>query len=99
MSIIIYRRVVHTIIIGVCPQIYTSEGCPHNYYRSMSINIYISEGCPQTNKYLCFENDISYMANCMCERVGEDSRHGTGHVDIQVGICMIYLNVCLVAIE
>ena len=34
----------------------------------------------------------------MCERVGEDSRHGTGHVDIQVGICMIYLNVYLVAI-
>ena len=34
----------------------------------------------------------------MCEGVGEDSRHGTGHVDIQVGICMIYLNVCLVSI-
>ena len=31
----------------------------------------------------------------MCEGVGEDSRHETGHVDIQVGICMIYLNVCL----
>ena len=29
----------------------------------------------------------------MCEGIGEDSRHGTGHVDIQVGICMIYLNV------
>ena len=28
----------------------------------------------------------------MCEEVGEDSRHGTGHVDIQVGSC-IYLNV------
>ena len=35
----------------------------------------------------------------MCERVGEDSRHGTRHVDIQVGICMIYLNVCLIAIS
>ena len=34
----------------------------------------------------------------MCERVGEDSRHGMGHVDIQVGLYMIYLNVCLVAI-
>ena len=83
MSIIIHQWVVHTII-----------------YRSMSTNIYIyiSEGCPQKNKYICFENDISYMANCVCERVSEDSRHGTGHVDIQVGICMIYLNVCLVAI-
>ena len=29
----------------------------------------------------------------MCEGVGEDSRHGTGHADIQVEICMIYLNV------
>ena len=28
----------------------------------------------------------------MCERVGEDSRHGIGHVDIQVGSC-ICLNV------
>ena len=35
----------------------------------------------------------------MCERVGEDLRHGTGHVDIQVGKCMIYLNICLVAIS
>ena len=34
----------------------------------------------------------------MCEGVGKDSRHGTGHVDIQVKIFMIYLNVCLVAI-
>ena len=35
----------------------------------------------------------------MCEGVGEDSRHGTGRVDIQVGICMIYLNVCVVDIK
>ena len=34
----------------------------------------------------------------MCEGVGEDSRHGMEHVDIQVGICMIYLNVFVVAI-
>ena len=24
----------------------------------------------------------------MCERVAEDSRHGIGHVDIQVGSCI-----------
>ena len=24
----------------------------------------------------------------MCEGVGEDSRHGNGHVDIQVGSCI-----------
>ena len=34
----------------------------------------------------------------MCEGVGEDSRHGTGHGGIQVRICMIYLNICVVAI-
>ena len=34
----------------------------------------------------------------MCEGVGEDSRHRTGHVVTQVGICMIYLNVCFVVI-
>ena len=34
----------------------------------------------------------------MCKGVGEDSRHGMRHVDIQVGICMIYLNVCVVVI-
>ena len=28
----------------------------------------------------------------MCEGVGEDSRHGIGHVDIQIGSC-IYLSV------
>ena len=28
----------------------------------------------------------------MCEGVGEDSRHGIGHVDIQVGSC-IFLSV------
>ena len=28
----------------------------------------------------------------MCEGVGEDSKHGFGHVDIQVGSC-IYLSV------
>ena len=27
----------------------------------------------------------------MCEGVGEDSRHGTCHVDIRVGMCIILL--------
>ena len=71
-----------------------SEGCPHNYlseYVHIYIYIYISEGCPQTNKYLCSENDLSYMASCMCDGVGENSRYETRHVDIQVGICIILL--------
>ena len=31
------------------------------------------------------------MVSCMCEGVDEDSKHGKGHVDIQVGICIILL--------
>ena len=27
----------------------------------------------------------------MCEGVSDDSRYGTGHVDIQVGICIILI--------
>ena len=57
-------------------------------YQNMSTNIYI--GGLSTN-YLCFENNFFIHDNCMCEGVGEDSRYGTGHVDIQVGICIILL--------
>ena len=44
-------------------------------------------------KTFCFENCI-FLAFVlgMCEGVGEDSRHGIGHVDIQVGSC-IFLSV------
>ena len=32
----------------------------------------------------------------MCEGVGEDSRHGTWHVDIRVGMCIFLLEcVCV----
>ena len=48
-------------------------------------NVFISKGCPQIKQIFCletvFKNGIS-----MCEGVGEDSRHGIGHVDIRVGI-------------
>ena len=67
-----------------------------NIYPSLSTKII---GGLSTNKHIfCFENNLSYMVICMCKRVNQDLRHGTGHVDIQVRICMIYLNVCLVAI-
>ena len=43
-------------------------------------------------KSFCFENyDFTHIW-LMCEGVGEDSRHGIGHVDIQVGPC-IFLSV------
>ena len=44
-------------------------------------------------KIFCFENDVFLAFGLsMCEGVGEDSRHGIGHVDIQVGSC-IFLSV------
>ena len=43
-------------------------------------------------KTFCFENDVFPAFGLgMCEGVDEDSRHGIGHVDIQVGSC-IFLN-------
>ena len=43
----------------------------------------------------CFENNVFLIHGLgKCEGVGEDSRHGNGHLDIQVG-SRIYLSVCL----
>ena len=40
-------------------------------------------------KTFCFENDIFLAFGLgMCEGVNEDSRHGIGHVEIQVGSCI-----------
>ena len=50
---------------------------------------------------MCFQEQKAFVLNTvfllafglgMCEGIGEDSRHGIGHVDIQVGSC-IYLSV------
>ena len=39
---------------------------------------------------------VFHTWKCMCEGVGEDSRHGTGHVDIRVGMCILLLEcVCV----
>ena len=46
-------------------------------------------------KSFCFENDVFLIHDLgKCEGVDEDSRHGIGHVDIQVGSC-ICLSVCV----
>ena len=37
---------------------------------------------------------FSYMEISMCEGVGDDSRHGIGHVDIRVGIMNSFECVC-----
>ena len=62
-------------------------------------NIFTSEGCPiflskfgsefSRTKSFCFENCILLAFGLgMCEGVSEDSRHGIGHIDIQVGSCI-----------
>ena len=48
-------------------------------------NVFIWEGCPQIKQIFLFGNDFIHGIS-MCEGVGEDSRHGIGHVHIQVGI-------------
>ena len=64
-------------------QQFTSEGSP----------IYLSKlGMMfSRTKTFCFENDVFLAFGLgMCEGVGEDSRHGIGHVDIQVGSCIFF---------
>ena len=77
----------------------------HKLYQSMSTNVCLSMSNKlyrrltnefSKTKIFCFENRFSYMAKCMCEGVGEDSRHGPGQVDIRVGMCILVLEyVCL----
>ena len=49
------------------------------------------------NSVVCFQEQKAFVLKTvfllsfglsMCEGVGEDSRHGIGHVDIQVGSCI-----------
>ena len=47
----------------------------------------------KVNKYICLET-IFIHGTSMCERVGEDLRHGIRHVDIQVGIMNSLEYVC-----
>ena len=45
----------------------------------------------QTKKYFVFKH-----GKCMCEGVGENSRHRACHVDIIVGMCILLLEcVCV----
>ena len=64
--------------------------------------IYLSKlgGTFSRTKTFCFKNDVFLAFGLgMCERVGEDSRHGIEHVDIQVGSCIclsvFMLNHCM----
>ena len=84
----LYRRVVHTNFIGVCPL---------NYIGGLSNKLYwrLANEFSKT-KIFYFENIFSYMAKCMCEGVGENLRHGAGHVDIRVSMFILVLEcVCV----
>ena len=61
-------------------------------------NRFASEGCPKfyRNSVVCFQEQIAFVLKNVilhafglgiCEGVGEDSRHGFGHVNIRVGSC------------
>ena len=88
MSNKLYRRVVHTNFIEVCPINYIG-GLSNKLYRRLTNEF-------SKTKIFCFENRFSYMEKCMCEGVDEDSKHGAEHVDIRVGICILVLEcVCV----
>ena len=71
------------------------EGSPTHSPRRVVLYFY-------RNSVVCFqEQQVLFQNWCFlrhglgkCEGVGEDSRDGIGHVDIQVG-SRIYLSVCL----
>ena len=68
---------------GGLPNKFTSEDCPTYYIGGLS--------SIKTN--ILFGKEMIFIHGLgMCEGVGEDSRHGIEHVDIQVGSC-ICLNV------
>ena len=92
-----YRKVVQRIMLGNHPTIYIEEA--HELFQRVTqqihlgglSNVFISEGCPQLKQIFLLKT-IFIHGISMCEGVSEDSRHGIGHVDIQVG-SYIFLNV------
>ena len=85
------------IVLGNRPTIHVEEA--YELFRRVTqqihlgglSNVFISEDCPQLKQIFLLKT-IFIHGISMCEGVGEDSRHGIGHVDIQVGSC-ICLNV------
>ena len=89
------------IVLGDCPTIHV--GGAHELFRRVIQQIRL-EGLSNKfyrNLVVSFREQKAFVLKIvfllafgldMCEGVGEDSRHGIGHVDIQVGSC-IYLSV------
>ena len=73
----LFRRVIQQISLG---------GLSNKFYRNSIVSF-------REQKAFVWKTVILLAFGLgMCEGVGEDSRHGIGHVDIQVGSC-IYLSV------
>ena len=88
-------------IIRVCPINYIEglsnniiEVCPINYIGELSNKF----GYQRMSNEFSKKKNISFIletifihGKCMCEGVGEDSRHGAWHVDIHVEMCIFLL--------
>ena len=88
-------------MLGDCPTIHV-EGA-HKLFRRVIQQIRLGRLSNEfyRNSVVSFQEQKAFVLKTvfllafglgMCEGVGEDSRHGIGHVDIQVGSC-IYLSV------
>ena len=98
-----YRRIIQQMLSEGCPM-NVIRGFPMSFIGGLS-NRFISKGCPmgfpiegssngfQKQKYFVLKT-VFIHGKCICEGVGEDSRHGTWHVDIHVEMSMFYLNGC-----
>ena len=92
------RKIFRRIGLGDCPPVHVERA--HELFRRITQQFTL-EGCPiyllkfgskfSKTKTFCFENCIFLTFGLgMCEGLGEDSRHGIGHVNIQVGSCICF---------
>ena len=95
------RKIFRRIVLGYCPTIHI--GGAHELFRRVIQQIPLGGLSNKfyRNSVVSFREQKAFVLKtvillafglCMCEGVDEDSRHGIGHVDIQVGSC-ICLNV------
>ena len=90
-------------MLGDCPTIHV--GGAHELFWRVIQQICLGELSNKFNRnsVVCFREQKDFVLKTvillafglgMCEGVDENSRHGIGHIDIQVGSC-ICLSVCL----
>ena len=95
------RTIFRRIVLGDCPTIHV--GGAHELFQKVIQQIHLGGLSNEfyRNSVVSFRNQKAFVLKNvflltfglgMCEGVDEDSRHGIGHVNIQVGSC-IYLSV------